>query len=73
MKSQSKQSKPDWTHRLGRAAAVRRTIEKAIRQAWGCDQQTAAREFDRALQAGELEQVKIGLSGGVTAYKLKDV
>lgn len=65
-------SNPDYRYRLGCAAAVRRTIEKAIRQAWGCDQQAAAREFERALQAGEFEQVKIGLSGEVTAYKLKE-
>lgn len=68
-----KQSRSDYKHRLGRAAAVRRTIETAIMQTWGCGREEAAREFDRALQAGELEQVKIGLSGGVTAYKLKKI
>lgn len=71
MKKQSLFDLPDYRHRLGRAAAVRRTIEKIIRQAWKCDEKTAALEFERALSRGEFEQIKTGLSGNVTAYKLK--
>lgn len=64
---------PDWKFRFGTSSAVRRTIEKSIRKSWGCDEKTAAREFDRALSRGELEEIKIGLSKEVTAYKLKQV
>ncbi len=78
MKSQSN-TRPDWRQFISgpvwrtifEQPAVRRTFENAIMQAWKCDREEAAREFDRALSRGELEPIKIGLSVGLTAYKLK--
>ena len=69
MKSQSP-SNDRWKRKIA-PAAVRRTIEIAIKKALDCDEKTAALEFDRALSRGELEETKIGLSKEVTAYKLK--
>ena len=62
---------PDYRRRLSEGAAVRRTIENIIRQSWKTDEKTAANEFERALKGGEFQEIKIGLSGEVTAYKLK--
>ena len=50
---------------------MRRTFVVAIRHVWKCDQITAEAEFDRALNAGEIEPIKAGISKTIKAYKLK--
>lgn len=72
MKKASHSNRPDWKSTFP-TAGVRRTIEYVIQLSWKCGREEAAQEFERALDRGELEEIKIGLSGDVTAYKLKEV
>jgi len=62
---------PDWKFKLKGSAGMRRTFVFAIRHVWKCDEITAEAEFDRALNAGEIEIIRAGISNTIKAYKLK--
>lgn len=62
---------PDWKFKLKGSAGMRRTFVFAIRHVWKCDITTAEAEFERALNAGEIEPIMAGITKTIKAYKLK--